>query len=360
MRNMRREFWAGKRVFITGHTGFKGSWLAMWLHELGAEVSGYALEPPTVPNMFGALGIGRRVSSIHGDVRDLEPLKSALDLFRPQIVLHLAAQSSVPRSYVSPVETYATNIMGTVNVLEAVRQVSGVRALVCVSSDKCYENKEWVWGYREVDSLGGHDPYSSSKGCCELVVAGYRRSFFESPGAASSRTGVATARAGNVIGGGDWSSGRLVPDLVRAVTGGSTILLRHPEATRPWQHVLDALDGYLMLAEGLWGSTPDLAEGWNFGPPADVGTKVCDLVELFLQTWGSHTGWKRAPGRTPHEARSLTLLSSKARERLKWWPKLDLEATVEWTVEWHKAFNEGRDMAVLTREQIDRYESIVR
>jgi CDP-glucose 4,6-dehydratase len=353
-------FWQGKRILVTGHTGFKGSWLSLWLKLMGAEVSGYALDPPTSPSLYDLAGIAQDLVGTTGDVRDFRALKQALVAQRPEIVLHLAAQALVRRSYADPVETYATNVMGVVHLLEAVRQVESVRAVVIVSSDKCYENREWVWGYREIDPLGGFDPYSSSKGCQELVAAAFRRSFFARAGTADRSVAVASARAGNVIGGGDWGEDRLIPDLMRAALAGEVARIRYPQAIRPWQHVLEPLGGYLLLAEKLCGpEAPEYAEAWNFGPGEAAAQPVGWVVERLASLWGDGLRWEQERNQHPHEAQMLRLDCSKARQRLGWRPRLDLEQTLGWTVEWYQAYQAGpesvRDM---TKAQIRRYLSL--
>jgi CDP-glucose 4,6-dehydratase len=323
-------FWNGRRVLVTGHTGFKGAWLALWLHQLGAEVSGYALPPSTEPNLYAD---ARARESLAGeaiaDVRDAPQLTKFIGGTQPEIVLHLAAQSLVRRSYAEPVETYTTNVVGTVNVLEAVRACPAVRAVVVVTTDKCYRNLEQARGYKEDDALGGTDPYASSKAAAELVVAAYRASFFAS-GAA-----VASARAGNVIGGGDWSADRLMTDVIAAFRAGRPVRLRHPQAVRPWQHVLDSLHGYLVLAETLLEKGQEFAQAWNFGPPEDDARTVSWVVETAARLWGSDCRWEPDPGRHPHESKLLRLDASKARKHLGWKPVLDLEQALTWSVEWY-------------------------
>jgi CDP-glucose 4,6-dehydratase len=351
-----RDFWSGKRVLVTGHTGFKGSWLVLWLNALGAEVAGYALEPPTQPSLWRQLNLASEIRDDAADVRDLPRLAQAFDAFRPEVVFHLAAQSLVRPSYEDPVATYATNVMGTANVLEAARRARGVRALVAVTSDKCYENREWDRSYRESDAMGGHDPYSSSKGCAELVTAAYRNSFFP-PGRYSEHgLALASARAGNVIGGGDWAQDRLVPDLMRAALENRPARIRNPDSVRPWQHVLDPLHGYLMLAERLW-QDPGFAGGWNFGPAEEDAVPVGKLADLLASRWGAGPSWQANPGPHPHEARYLKLDCAKARSQLGWRPKLALPAALDWTVEWYRAFAGRADVRALCLEQIRRFES---
>lgn len=345
-----RAPWAGKRVLVTGHTGFKGSWLSLWLHAMGAEVTGFALPPPTDPSLFEAAGIADLVRHIEGDVRDLAAVQATVEACRPEVIFHLAAQPLVRLSYDEPVETYATNVMGTVHVLDAARRVPGVQAIVCVTSDKCYENREWIWPYRESDPMGGYDPYSSSKGCAELVAAAWRRSFFNEEGPA-----LATARAGNVIGGGDWATDRLVPDLVRAFEAGVAPLIRSPNSVRPWQHVLEALGGYILLAERLLWGDRSFAEGWNFGPSDEDARPVSWIVDCMSHLWGNTTAVQPMRGTHPHEAGLLRLDSSKARAMLDWQPRLSLETALEWIVEWHKGVASGKAARATCQEQIARY-----
>ena len=357
----RRENWKGRRVFLTGHTGFKGSWLSLWLQQLGAEVCGYALEPPTKPSIFEIARIGSGMRSVIADLRDLETLTSAISEFRPDVLFHLAAQSLVRPSYSDPVSTYAINVMGTAHVLEAIRTAGKVAAAVVVTSDKCYENHEWAWGYRESDPMGGYDPYSNSKGCAELVISAYRQSFFNPSKRGHHGLALASARAGNVIGGGDWATDRLVPDFIRAMSKGDAIKIRSPQSIRPWQHVLEPLSGYLRLAEHLM--EPDgtkFASGWNFGPSDDDAIPVIDLVKKLTASWGEHASYTVEPDARLHEATFLKLDCSKARSLLDWRPRLDVDSAVAWTVEWHKAMRDGHDMREFTASQIKRFEVVSR
>ncbi len=350
------SFWKGKRVLVTGHTGFKGSWLSLWLQRLGAEVTGYSLEPPTEPSLFEVARVADGMHSVIGDIRDFPTLREVVRDRRPEIVFHMAAQALVRPSYRDPIETYASNVMGTVNLLEAVRQAEGVvRAVVNVTSDKCYQNNEWVWGYREIDRLGGHDPYSNSKACAELVTAAFRDSFFDP--ADYSRHGVALAsvRAGNVIGGGDWAEDRLIPDIMRAILAGEPVRIRNPHAIRPWQHVLEPLAGYLRLAERLCHEGPAFAEAWNFGPDDSSARPVSWIVEHLTRLWDGEARWEVDGGDHPHEAHYLKLDCSKARDRLGIVPRLDLATALEWIVEWNQAWLDGKDMRGVTEQQIDRY-----
>lgn len=343
--------WRGRRVLITGHTGFKGSWLSLWLHALGAEVTGFALPPPGDPSLFAAARTSDLVDHNEGDVRDLIAVRAVVEASRPEVIFHLAAQPLVRLSYREPVETYATNVMGTVHLLEAARRAPGVKAIVCVTSDKCYENREWVWPYRESDPMGGHDPYSSSKGCAELVAAAYRSSFF------AQGPGLATVRAGNVIGGGDWAADRLIPDLVRAFEAGASPLIRSPDAVRPWQHVLEALGGYLKIAERLLAGERQFADAWNFGPADDDTRPVSWIVERMRTAWGGAPQSKADHGSRVHEAGLLRLDCSKARAALGWRPALNLETALDWIVAWHKAAGAGEDARAITLKQIADYQA---
>jgi CDP-glucose 4,6-dehydratase len=351
--------WQGKRVFLTGHTGFKGGWLALWLARLGAEVRGYALDPATDPNLFTAARVGAIVDDLRGDIRDAATLQSAMRSFAPEVVFHLAAQPLVRASYDDPILTYETNVIGTARVLDAIRRSSSVRAVVCVTSDKCYDNKEWPWGYRESDPLGGYDPYSSSKACAELVSAAYRQSYF--PVAKLSEHGVAlaTARAGNVIGGGDWSADRLIPDLVRGFLSGQPVRIRRPNAIRPWQHVLEPLHGYIRLAEQLLARDPRFATAYNFGPSDDDARPVAWIAEKMTGFWGNGAKWVLDADPGAHEAGYLKLDASRARADLGWTPHLRLETALEWLVQWTRAWHSGADMHAFTLAQIEAYESLL-
>ena len=345
-------FWAGKRVLVTGHTGFKGGWLSLWLQKLGAEVHGYALNPPTEPNLCTVAGVAQGMAaSTIADIRDAARMAESMRAARPDIVFHLAAQPLVRLSYAEPAETYSTNVIGTVSLLEAIRQTASVKAVVNITSDKCYENREWLWPYREDEALGGHDPYSSSKACAEIVTAAYRRSFLEAAG-----VGLASARAGNVIGGGDWAADRLLPDFFRALDAGKPLVIRSPNAVRPWQHVLEPLSGYLALAERLFADRQAFAEGWNFGPADQDARPVSWIVEQ-LTAARAGASWQLDRNPQLHEANYLKLDSSKARARLGWQPRWDLQTALARTVEWHDGWRGGRDMRALTLSQIAAYET---
>jgi CDP-glucose 4,6-dehydratase len=349
---VRPGFWNGRRVLLTGHTGFKGGWMSLWLQSMGAKVCGVALAPPTSPSLFEVAGVEDGIEHHVADIRDFAALHLLFASFRPEIVFHMAAQSLVRRSYEQPVDTYATNVMGTVHVLEACRQAGSVRSVVNVTTDKCYENREWVWGYRETDPMGGHDPYSSSKGCAELVSNAYRTSFLHDAGIA-----MATARSGNVIGGGDWAADRLVPDVLRALEKGEPIQVRNPSAIRPWQHVLEPLSGYLLLAERLYEQGQADAEGWNFGPHDDDARTAQWVVEHLCAAWGHDGAWARQPGDHPHEAGFLKLDVSKARRRLGWAPRWSLEHALGQSVAWHRAWLEGQDMRACCLRQISEFQT---
>jgi len=352
------EFWLHKRILLTGHTGFKGSWLALWLHNLGAEVTGYSLAPPTQPNLFELARVSEHMQSVAGDIREFAHLERVIQTQRPSIVIHLAAQALVRQSYHDPLGTYATNVLGTAHLLEAVRRTDGVRAVVIVTSDKCYENREVLRPYRESDPLGGFDPYSSSKGCAELVTAAYRNSFFSH---ANERSGVAvaTARSGNVIGGGDWAHDRLIPDLMRAALDHREATIRNPEAVRPWQHVLEPLGGYLLLAQKLYEHGVLYAQSWNFGPNEEEARPVSWVVERLAQLWGADVRWNVDRGEHPHEARYLRLDSAKAREQLRWQPRWNLDRALEATVTWYKAYQMGQETRPLVLEQIHSYQKML-
>ncbi len=348
---MNPEFWKGKKVLLTGHTGFKGSWMSLWLQSIGVDLVGYSLESPTTPNLFEQADVASGMKSIFGDVRDLDQIKLVMDTEQPEIVIHMAAQALVRPSYDDPVETYSTNVMGTVNVLEAIRLAGCVKSAVIVTSDKCYENREWVWGYRETEPMGGYDPYSNSKGCSELIVSAYSQSFFS---ARSCKIKIATGRAGNVIGGGDWAVDRLLPDIIRAFVDGQPVKIRNPNSIRPWQHVLEPLAGYLLLAERLY-EEEHITGGWNFGPNDIDAKPVSWIVKEMTDKWGEDATWICDDDIHPHEANYLKLDCSKARSKLQWNPVLDLSITLEWIVEWHQGHQMGRDVKDITMRQIDKY-----
>ncbi len=351
-----RDFWSGKRVFLTGHTGFKGSWLTLWLREMGAQVAGYALEPPSTPSLFEKARAAEGIEHTIADIRDGDRLTAALTAFAPDIVIHMAAQSLVRLSYDDPVGTYGTNVMGTVNLFEAARAADSVRVIVNITSDKCYENREWVWGYRESDAMGGYDPYSSSKGCAELVAGAYARSFFR-PGAGGPV--LASGRAGNVIGGGDWAKDRLVPDIMRAWAAGEAVQIRCPDAVRPWQHVLEPLRGYLILAERLWDDGAGFEGGWNFGPHAGDVQPVRGVLGLLQNELGDGLRWDdRSGGNAPHEAGLLRLDISKAEHVLGWRPAWGLEQALRATAQWYRADKESQDMRAVTLQQISDYSAL--
>lgn len=356
---MTAGFWRDRRVFLTGHTGFKGGWLTLWLESLGARVTGYSLEAPTRPSLFELARVGSGVRSIIGDIRDLARLAREMAAADPEVILHLAAQPLVRASYDAPVETFTTNVLGTVNVLEAARACRSLKSIVIVTSDKCYENREWVWPYRENEALGGYDPYSASKGCAELATAAYRRSFFlDADGGA--RPGIATARAGNVIGGGDWAADRLIPDIVRSTAERKPVRIRNPGAVRPWQHVLEPLRGYLALAEKLAADPGGASGAWNFGPWDSDARPVEWVTRTIVDLWGDGARWERDAGRQVHEAHLLKLDSAKARAGLGWRPRLNLAEALAWTVAWYKAHAAAGDMRTETLQQIRRYEGLIR
>lgn len=357
--------WRNKRVFLTGHTGFKGGWLALWLTKLGAEVRGYALDPSTTPNLLSVARIADTIDDLRGDIRDAASLDRAMQQFAPEVVFHLAAQPLVRLSYEDPVGTYETNVIGTARVLDALRRTPSVRAVVSVTTDKCYENKEWAWGYRETDPLGGYDPYSSSKACAEIVTAAFRQSYFHpsmlnQPG--GHTTAIATARAGNVIGGGDWSLDRLIPDLIQGFSKGEPVRIRRPQAIRPWQHVLEPLHGYITLAEKLLTPGPEAARfatAYNFGPTEDDAQPVQWIVERMTRFWGDGASWILDPDPGVHEAGYLKLDASRARADLNWRPRLRLETALQWLVDWYRAAGRGEDLQALTFRQIAAYEALL-
>lgn len=346
-------FWKGKKVFLTGHTGFKGSWLSLWLQSMGAKVKGFALDPPTTPSLFEQAGVAAGMESEIGDICDLDVIMASMNSFNPDILIHMAAQPLVRLSYREPVETYATNVMGTVHVLEAARQCSNLKAIVNVTTDKCYENREWIWGYRENEPMGGHDPYSNSKGCSELVTSAYRNSFFNTIDTAA----LASARAGNVIGGGDWAEDRLIPDILRAFEKQRPVIIRNPLATRPWQHVLEPLSGYLILAEKLYTYGSTYAQGWNFGPRDEDVQPVEWILNHMVQKWGAGASWLLDTNPQPHEAQLLKLDISKATMQLKWQPRWTLEETLNSIIDWHKCWLSQTNIRKTTLNQISLYQA---
>lgn len=348
---VKRTSWQGRRVLVTGHTGFKGGWLSLWLHEMGAEVTGFALQAPTNPSFFEQTRLAELVNHVEGDIRDATAFELAMADAQPELVFHLAAQPLVRTSYHNPVETYATNVMGTVHLLDACRRIDSVRGVVCVTSDKCYENREWVWPYRETDPMGGHDPYSSSKGAAELAIASFRRSYF------SDGPLIASVRAGNVIGGGDWATDRLLPDIVRAMLAGGNPVIRSPGSLRPWQHVLDALSGYLLVGQRLLGGDEAVASAWNFGPSDEDCRPVAWIAEEMLRAWG-RGGWNEPDGPQPHEAILLKLDCSKARSGLGWQPRMDLGTALAKVVDWHKSVADGGDARAVSLGQLRDYEAL--
>lgn len=350
-----QSFWQDKKVLVTGHTGFKGSWLSLWLSQWGAEVIGYALPPPTAINLFDKLQLATRMTSIIGDIREAEGLQAVFNTHQPEIVIHMAAQPLVRYSYQQPVETYATNVMGSVNLLEAVRHCASVKAVVNVTTDKCYENQEWDWGYRENEPMGGYDPYSNSKACAELVTAAYRQSFFNPQKFEQHGVALASARAGNVIGGGDWAQDRLIPDIIQSCQLGQDVVIRHPHAIRPWQHVLEPLSGYLRLAQALYEQPQQYAEAWNFGPRDCDAKPVQWIVDYLLQAWGEGRQSRVDATTQPHEAHFLKLDCSKAKAQLHWQPRWSLSQALDAVVAWHKADQAGKDMLAVSQAQLQHY-----
>ncbi len=344
------NFWQNKKVLITGHTGFKGSWLAFWLNHLGAEVCGYSLDAETSPNLFENLELERNINSIVGDIRDLDKFESAIKDFQPDLVFHLAAQSLVRKSYREPIETYTTNVIGTANVLDAIRRTDSVKSVVIVTTDKVYENKERERGYKEKERLGGFDPYSNSKACAEMVVSTYRNSFF-----AESECLIGTARAGNVIGGGDWSEDRLIPDIFRSLIFGDELLIRNPNSIRPWQHTLEPLSAYMVLGEKLFNGEKEFAGAWNFGPSNEDSKPVGFILKQIKEIWDEDVNWQIADGKHPHETNILKLDSSKAKSKLKWLPKLDLKDALKLTIDWYREFKNKADLIEITKKQIEYY-----
>lgn len=355
MENLFNGIYKGRKVLITGHTGFKGSWLCLLLNKLGADVYGYALKPPTNPSLFEVAKIDELIKSFIGDVRDLDHLQKVIQQVQPEIVIHMAAQPLVRESYKIPVETYSINVMGTVHLLEACRNTPSVKAIVNVTTDKCYENKEWHWGYRESEPMGGYDPYSNSKGCSELVTSAYRNSYFNPQKYQEHEVAIASARAGNVIGGGDWADDRLIPDFIRAISKGEELKIRSPYAIRPWQHVLEPLSGYLALAAKLFTEGAKYAEGWNFGPDDRDAKNVEWITETLCRLWGNGAKYSIDNNPQPHEANYLKLDCSKAKAELDWVPRWNIETTLRSIVDWNKAFMSGKNIREITLQQINQY-----
>ena len=351
MRKVDSQFWEGKKVFLTGHTGFKGSWLSLWLSSMGAVVKGFALEPPTSPSLFEIARVSSLMDSEIGDIRGLEILRSSVEEFQPDVLIHMAAQPLVRLSYKDPLDTYSTNFMGTANVLEVSRSVQSLKAIVAITTDKCYENKEWEWGYRENEPMGGYDPYSSSKGACEILIAAYQRSFFNT----TSGPALASARAGNVIGGGDWAEDRLIPDILKAFDKGDPVIVRNPKSTRPWQHVLEPLSGYLVLAEDLYQQGQEKVGAWNFGPREEDCKNVEWLLNRIIESWSKPASWALDKGANPHEAKFLKLDCSKAEFYLNWKPRWHAEETIIKIVAWHEAWKDGQNMQDYCLQEINEY-----
>jgi CDP-glucose 4,6-dehydratase len=350
--------WHGRRVFVTGHSGFKGGWLSLWLARRGALVRGYSLDPPTDPNLFTIASVATVMEDVRGDIRDYARLEACMAEFAPEVVFHLAAQPIVVRSYDEPLTTYSTNVMGTAHVMEAIRNTPSVRTVMCITTDKVYHNQGWVWPYRETDPLGGHDPYSASKACAEIVSAAYRSSYFPVEEFEKHQVLIATVRAGNVIGGGDWAAYRLIPDLVRSFTSGKPVLIRRPAATRPWQHVLEPITGYILLAEKLLARQTKFASSYNFGPEYEDAWPVERLANKVVELWGEGASWVRDSAPAPHEARFLQLDASRARYELGWRPRLTTEKALEWSIAWYRAWKEGQNMKAFTLRQIEDYEKL--
>jgi CDP-glucose 4,6-dehydratase len=352
-------FWKNKKVLVTGHTGFKGSWLSTWLQNMEANVVGFSLAPPTTPNLFEVARVAEGMSSTIGDIRNLDQLQKVIAKEQPEIIFHMAAQALVRHSYDNPVETYATNVMGTVHLLEAVRQTGGVKAIVNITSDKCYENQEWPWGYRENETMGGFDPYSNSKGCAELVTSAFRNSYFNAEDFDNHGVALASARSGNVIGGGDWAKDRLIPDIMRAIVAEKPVVVRNPDAIRPWQHVLEPLGGYLLLAQKLWEKGRDFSEAWNFGPRDEDAKPVSWVVTRLTEMWGKGASWTLDGQKHPHESHYLKLDCSKAKSQLGWSPTWNLETSLLAIVNWNQEYLAQKDMRVMMTEQINAFEKEV-
>jgi CDP-glucose 4,6-dehydratase len=358
MENMviNKQFWKNKSVFLTGHTGFKGSWLALWLQSMGANLVGFALNPNTEKNIYEIANVQDDMNSVIGDIQDYELLESVMKNAEPQIIFHLAAQPLVRESYINPIETYQTNLMGTLNLLNISREIPSVKSIVNITTDKCYKNNEWVWSYREDEPMGGHDPYSSSKACSEIATSSFRRSFFNTHDYSNHGVGIATARAGNVVGGGDWSKDRLLPDIISAYENSQKLIIRNPESTRPWQHVLEPLYGYIMLAEKLYFEGDKYSEAWNFGPESTHAISVLNLIERLNKILPNKVNWEIDNNSHPHEANLLSLDIAKAKNRLNWRPVLSLDETIQLIIDWHLNHKAKKNMKEATLSQIERYE----
>lgn len=357
---MDRNFWRDKKVLVTGHTGFKGSWLSLWMQALGVDVVGYSLPPVTDPSLFETARVAEGMETIEADIRNLDRLKAEMKRHAPDIVIHMAAQALVHTAYADPVRTFSTNVMGTLNVLEAVKETDSTRVIIAITSDKCYENREWVWGYRENDRMGGHDPYSSSKGCAELLIAAYRNSYFHESKVGEYKVSLASARAGNVIGGGDWSRDRLIPDVMKAILAGEAVPIRRPTAVRPWQFVMEPLRGYIELAERLWIEGSEFAEAWNFGPDIEQIQPVDWIAEHLTKRWGNGARWKLDEAEYPSEDNLLKLDCAKSKSRLGWKPFMPLSTVLDWIVDWFQEYHRGGSMREVTLQQIRRYENLIR
>ena len=352
---MNENFWKNKKILITGHTGFKGSWLTVWLKKLGSDIIGFSKSVPTTPSLYEILNIENDITSVIGDIQDYELVKETINKYEPEIVFHMAAQSLVIKSYSDPIETFSTNVMGTVNLLYAIKETKKPNVVVNVTSDKCYQNNESLKGYSEDDPMGGHDPYSSSKGCAELITKSFRNSFFNSDD--GKQIALASVRAGNVIGGGDWAENRLIPDIIRAIKNKESVKIRNPNALRPWQHVLDPLNGYMILAEKLWEEQNKYSEGWNFGPDKNEIKSVSWIIEKFNEFWKNKIDWTIDKNEL-HEANNLILNCQKAKTKLGWNPKVDMETTIKWTIEWYERYFDKEDMKKITEEQIEKFHNL--
>ena len=352
---MNQSFWKNKKILITGHTGFKGSWLTIWLKKLGADITGFSKSVPTNPSLFETVNIEKDIKSVVGNIKNYELLKETISKCEPEIIFHMAAQSLVIKSYSNPIETFSTNVMGTVNLLYAVKETKKPKVVINITSDKCYENNESLEGYREDDPMGGYDPYSSSKGCAELITKSFRKSFFSSNH--ENNIGLASVRAGNVIGGGDWAENRLIPDIISAIKNKENVKIRNPNAIRPWQHVLDPLNGYISLAEKVWDDQTKYSEGWNFGPEKNEAKPVSWVVEKFNELWKNKINWVIGNNEL-HEANNLILNCQKAKSRLGWNSKMNTETALKWTIEWYTKYFEGKNMMKVTEEQIVEFQKL--